>query len=57
MMDEGRALGAGDWIHHGMGTVHAPEIRQEDCWCLIREEGTVRLLDPTDWAHRLGTAS
>jgi anti-sigma factor ChrR (cupin superfamily) len=39
MQDGSMALTAGDWVHHPMGSVHAPEIRGEDCWCLIREDG------------------
>jgi anti-sigma factor ChrR (cupin superfamily) len=57
MDDLGRTCGPGDWVHHAHGSCHAPSAAPSGCWCLIREEGTVRLLDPADWAHRLGTAS
>ena len=57
MDDLGRTCGPGDWIHHAHGSCHAPRVAPSGCWCLIREEGTVRLLDPADWAHQLGTAS
>jgi anti-sigma factor ChrR (cupin superfamily) len=49
MNDKGLALAAGDWVHHGQGTVHAPEIRDEDCWCLIREEGGTEASGPLGW--------
>ena len=39
--DKGLAFSAGDWIHHGRGSVHAPAADAEACWCLIREEGAV----------------
>jgi len=41
MNDQGLALTPGAWIHHPAGSVHAPEIREEACWCLIREEGGI----------------
>lgn len=40
LLDGGRALAPGAWVHHGAGSVHAPEAG-EACWCLIREEGEV----------------
>jgi anti-sigma factor ChrR (cupin superfamily) len=46
MDDQGRDCGRGDWIHHGEGSSHAPRIAASGCWCLIREQGTVRLLGP-----------
>jgi predicted ChrR family anti-sigma factor len=46
MDDQGRDCGRGDWIHHGDGSSHAPRIAASGCWCLIREQGTVRLLGP-----------
>lgn len=49
MTDKGQALGAGDWVHHPQGSVHAPEIRDEDCWCLIREEGGTEATGPLEW--------
>jgi len=49
MNDKGVALTAGDWVHHPRGSVHAPEIRDEDCWCLIREEGGIEATGPLDW--------
>jgi len=33
----------GRWIHHGDGSTHAPAALGAGCWCLIREEGTVRI--------------
>jgi predicted ChrR family anti-sigma factor len=44
MEDSGRTLAPGDWVYHDRGSVHAPEIRETDCWCLIREEGGVETL-------------
>lgn len=40
LLDGGQALAPGAWVHHGAGSVHAPEAG-EACWCLIREEGEV----------------
>lgn len=39
MWDAGHPLTQGRWVHHATGSVHAPEMRDEPCWCLIREEG------------------
>jgi anti-sigma factor ChrR (cupin superfamily) len=48
LKDQGQALAAGDWVHHGLGSLHAPEIPEEDCWCLIREEGGTVAAGPLD---------
>ncbi|BDU71845.1 cupin domain-containing protein [Mesoterricola silvestris] len=49
MDDQGQSLAVGDWVHHAPGSVHAPEIRDEDCWCLIREEGGTEATGPLGW--------
>jgi hypothetical protein len=46
MDDQGRGCARGDWIHHGVGSCHAPRIAATGCWYLIREQGTVLLLGP-----------
>jgi len=49
MEDAGRCLGNGDWIHFEMGSSHAPYVFEEGCWCLVRDEGTVKYQSPLGW--------
>jgi putative transcriptional regulator len=46
MDDQGFDYGPGGWIHHADGSCHSPRIAPTGCWCLVREEGTVRYLGP-----------
>jgi anti-sigma factor ChrR (cupin superfamily) len=57
MADQGRDYGRGGWVHHPDGSCHAPRIAPSGCWCLVREEGTVRYLGPAGWWRNLRTAS
>jgi len=42
MEDLDRCLGDGQWIHMSRGSSHSPCILSAGCWCLVRDEGTVR---------------
>jgi len=57
MADRGHEFARGGWAHHPDGSCHAPQVGPEGCWCLVREEGTVRLLGPAAWMASLGHAS
>ncbi|MGA2082011.1 MAG: cupin domain-containing protein [Holophaga sp.] len=57
MADDGYDYGRGGWVHHPDGSCHAPRIAPTGCWCLIREEGTVRYLGPQGWLRSLRNAS
>lgn len=57
MADQGRDVGRGAWVHHPDGSCHAPRIAPSGCWCLVREEGTVRYLGPAGWLHNFSHAS
>jgi anti-sigma factor ChrR (cupin superfamily) len=57
MDDQGRDFGRGDWIHYPEGSCHAPRVAPTGCWCLIREEGSVRFLGPAGWLRHLRDAS
>ena len=57
MCDKGLTLGAGDWIHHVKGSVHAPVILDTDCWCLIREEGATAAATTLERIRLVRTAS
>jgi anti-sigma factor ChrR (cupin superfamily) len=57
LLDQGHEFSRGGWVHHVEGTCHAPQVGPSGCWCLVREEGTVRLLDPADWLACMGNAS
>ena len=56
LSDQGLALSPGDWVHHSTGSVHAPMIPAEDCWCLIREEGDSVAAGPIDRLKLFRTA-
>ena len=55
--DQGRDYACGDWVHHPDGSCHAPRVAPSGCWCLIREEGSVRFLGPAAWLRHLRDAS
>jgi anti-sigma factor ChrR (cupin superfamily) len=57
MADQGGEFLRGGWAHHPEGSCHAPRTGPDGCWCLVREEGTVRLLDPDAWLACVGNAS
>ena len=40
LREAGGTASAGEWLHHGPGSVHAPAAGTEAAWCLIREEGS-----------------
>lgn len=44
LRDGERTLSPGDWAHYGPGSVHAPAVPGDGCWCLIRQEGAVERL-------------
>jgi len=54
LRDAGGLATAGDWLHHGPGSVHAPAAEAEACWCLIREEGTTEATGKLEWLRNLG---
>jgi len=43
----------GRWVHFGEGTSHAPVVLNDECWCLIREEGSVRYTGPLGWLRNI----
>jgi len=47
--DGAQAYPTGRWVHFGKGSTHAPLVLNEECWCLIREEGSVRYTGPLGW--------
>jgi len=55
--DRGHEYGPGAWIHYTAGSCHAPRMAPSGCWCLIREQGAVRLLGPAAWLRHLRRAS
>lgn len=55
--DRGREYRPGAWIHYSAGSCHAPRMTPSGCWCLVREEGTVRFLGPAAWLRHLRHAS
>lgn len=57
MADQGREFARGDWVHHADGSCHAPRVAASGCWCLVREEGSARLLGPARWRRCLSHAS
>jgi len=57
MTDQGHEFSRGGWVHHANGSCHAPRVGPAGCWCLVREEGTVRMLGPAAWLPCLGNAS
>lgn len=48
-----RCLTNGDWIHLEEGSSHAPYAFDRGCWCLVRDEGTVRYGGPLGWFRDL----
>lgn len=57
MLDSGVTVHAGEWVHHPDGSIHAPAIPEEDCWCLIREEGTAAVVGPLERMISMSSAS
>lgn len=47
------AYPTGRWVHFGEGTSHAPVVLNDECWCLIREEGAVRYTGPLGWLRNI----
>ncbi len=43
------AYPTGRWVHFGEGSSHGPIVLNDECWCLIREEGAVRYTGPLGW--------
>lgn len=54
--DGALAYPTGHWVHFGQGSAHAPIVLNDECWCLIREEGTVRFTGPLGWLRNLFAA-
>jgi len=48
-----RCLTDGDWIHLESVSSHAPCALKEGCWCLVREEGSVRYEGRRGWFRNL----
>ena len=48
-----RCLTSGDWVHLEEGSTHSPYAFDRGCWCLVREEGTVRYAGPWGWFRDL----
>lgn len=54
LLEDGQsAYASGRWMHFGEGSTHAPLVLNDECWCLIREEGTVRYTGPLGWLRNL----
>jgi len=54
LLEDGQsAYATGRWVNFGQGTTHAPLVINDECWCLIREEGTVRYTGPLGWLRNL----
>lgn len=51
--DGDQAYATGRWVHFGEGSTHAPEVLNDECWCLIREEGAIRYTGPFGWLRNL----
>ena len=43
----------GRWVHFCEGSSHGPVVLNDECWCLIREEGTVHYTGPLGWLRNL----
>lgn len=57
LLEDGTAAyPTGHWVHFGQGTRHAPVVLNDECWCLVREEGTVRFTGPLGWLRNLWAA-
>lgn len=42
MEDGDRCLSDGQWLHLERGSAHAPCMLSRGCWCLVRDEGSIR---------------
>lgn len=49
MADARGAYVTGDFIHLEEGTMHAPFVGEEGCWCLVRETGDMHFEGPLGW--------
>ena len=50
LLEDGEhAYPTGRWVHFGEGSTHSPVVLNDECWCLIREEGTVHYTGPFGW--------
>jgi len=47
------AYPTGRWVHFGEGSSHGPVVLNDECWCLIREEGVVRYTGPLGWLRNI----
>jgi len=54
LLEDGEAAyPTGSWTHFGEGSAHAPLVLNDECWCLVREEGTVRYTGPLGWLRNI----
>lgn len=54
LLEDGQAAyPTGQWVHFGRGSAHAPLVLNDECWCLIRDEGTIRYTGPFGWLRNL----
>ncbi len=54
LLEDGEAAyPTGHWVHFGEGSTHAPVVLNDECWCLIREEGTVHYTGPLGWLRNI----
>ena len=57
LIDGGREVTPGDWVHHPEGSTHAPFVLDGPCVCLVREEGRIQFTGPLQWIRGLKAAS
>ncbi len=53
MVDERGAHATGDWLFYEEGSLHAPRMGEDGCWCLVREEGVPHFEGPLGWLRNL----
>lgn len=54
LLEDGeQAYATGTWVNFGKDSIHAPEVLNDECWCLIREEGAIRYTGPLGWLRNL----
>jgi len=54
LLEDGEAAyPTGRWVHFGEGSTHSPIVLNDECWCLIREEGTIRYTGPLGWLRNI----
>ena len=57
LLEDGEAAyPTGSWTHFGEGSAHSPLVLNEECWCLLREEGPVHYTGPLGWLRNLWAA-